>query len=110
MTRFRDLEPWLQPYADYLLKVAEYYDLQPAVTSVYRSPQRQAVLYERWKRGLSDLPAAPPGRSKHERRLAFDLVVRRGGYRSANQAALGQLWRAMGGRWMESDPVHFEAP
>jgi len=106
-SRFRGLQPWLQPYADYLFDVAVASGFRPNVTSVYRSNQRQAVLYERWKRGLSDLPAAPPGRSKHNYGLAFDLVVAQG-YRSGEQAALGAFWREMGGRWYASDPVHFE--
>lgn len=108
--KFRGLQPWLQPYADYLLLVAEYNDLDPVVTSVYRSYARQAVLYERWKRGLSDIPAAPPGRSQHQQGLAFDLVVRKGGYRSDLQDALGAFWVSMGGVWNRPDPVHFGAP
>ncbi len=108
--RFRGLQPWLQPYADYLFKVAQYNGLDPVVTSVFRSYERQAVLYERWKRGLSDIPAAPPGRSKHQQRLAFDLVVRKGGYRGGYQDLLGAFWVSMGGRWNRSDPVHFGVP
>lgn len=107
--RFRDLQPWLQPYADYLLEVAEYNGWRPVVTSVFRSYARQAVLYERYRRGQSDLPAAPPGRSKHQHGLAFDLVAdQRSGYRSWRQTELGRLWQRMGGKWYASDPVHFE--
>ena len=107
--RFRGLQPYLQPYAQYLHDSAVASDMRPTVTSVFRSVQRQAVLYERWRRGLSDLPAAPPGRSKHNHGLAFDLVVRQG-YRSPHQEALGRFWQSMGGRWSKADPVHFEAP
>ena len=105
--KFRGLQGWLQPYAQYLHDSAVASDFRPNVTSVFRSNQKQAVLYERWRRGLSDLPAAPPGRSKHNYGLAFDLVVRQG-YWSPHQRALGHFWRAMGGRWFEKDPVHFE--
>lgn len=107
MIRFRGLVPWLQPYADYLFRVAEASGFRPTVTSVFRSLQQQATLYDRYQRGLSDLPAALPGRSKHNFGLAFDLVVY-SGYRSAEQRALGNFWKEMGGRWFASDPVHFE--
>lgn len=107
MASLRELQPWLKPYAEFLVRVAEYNGFSPTITSVYRSPAKQQVLYERWKAGKSDIPAAPPGHSQHEHRTAFDLVVRQG-YRSPQQAALGALWRQMGGRWGgDVDPVHF---
>jgi len=107
MSRFRGLQPWLVPYADYLEAVALYNGLRVQVTSVFRSNQRQAVLYERYKRGLSDLPAAPPGGSMHNHGLAFDLVVN-GDYRGDAQKALGAFWQGMGGSWGGGvDPVHF---
>lgn len=106
-SRFRGLQPWLEPYAQYLFDSAQRAGFRPIVTSVFRSNQKQATLYERWKRGLSDLPAAPPGRSKHNHGLAFDIVVE-GGYRGPRQRELGAYWRQMGGRWFSSDPVHFE--
>jgi len=109
VNRFRQLQPWVQPYAQYLYDVALYNGMSPVVTSTYRSDQRQAVLYERWKRGLSDLPAAPPGKSLHNHGLAFDLVADRGaGYNSVQQRQLGAFWSSMGGGWFESDPVHFQ--
>lgn len=110
MPSITELRPWLRPYAQFLVDVAQYNGFRPAVTSVYRSPQRQQVLYQRYLRcqreGGSCLPAAPPGMSQHEQRLAFDLVVRQG-YDSPEQAALGHLWISMGGRWSPADPVHF---
>lgn len=106
-TRFRGLQPWLQPYADYLLRVAIANGLRVSVTSVFRSIQKQDVLYQRYQRGLSDIPAAPPGRSWHNYGLAFDLVVD-GDYRGSSQTALGRFWQSMGGVWGGSrDPVHF---
>ena len=106
-SRFKGLAPWLQPYADWLWRWAQLNGLRPIVTSVYRSDAHQATLYDRYRRGLSDLPAAPPGRSKHGKRLAFDMVVMND-YRSSQQAAVGAVWQRMGGRWFASDPVHFE--
>lgn len=103
-----ELAPWLAPYAQWLYNYAVYMGWRPTVTSVYRSPQKQAVLYDRWRRGQSDIPAAPPGRSLHQQRRAFDLVVS-AGYRSPQQRSLGSIWIQLGGRWYNSDPVHFEA-
>lgn len=104
---FLGLIPQLRPFADWLYDVAAFNGLQPHVTSVRRTFQDQAVLYDRYRRGLSDLPAAPPGYSKHEYGLAFDMVVAPG-YHSAAQAALGALWNRIGGKWYSADPVHFE--
>jgi LAS superfamily LD-carboxypeptidase LdcB len=101
---FSGLVYWLRPYAYYLYQVAAYNGLHPRVTSVYRSYQRQAVLYDNYRRGLSALPAAPPGRSKHQYGLAFDMVT-------DNAPALGAFWESMGGKFGGvRDPVHFEAP
>lgn len=109
MASVRDLQPWLAPYAEYLLDVAAYNRLTTQVTSVVRSREAQANLYQRWLNGLSDLPAAPPGTSLHELGLAFDLVVS-GDYRGPSQAALGAFWKRMGGLWSPKDPVHFWVP
>lgn len=110
-SRFAGLQPWLEPYANYLLDVAVYNGFKPIVTSVFRSLQQQETLYDRFKRGLSDLPAAPPGKSKHNYGLAFDMVITPGDYRSPAQQAVGRFWESMGGRWGGMvDPVHFEAP
>ena len=106
MPDVRSLQPWLVPYAEYLLVVAAYNRLPVQVTSVRRSSVAQGRLYRRYLAGLSDLPAAPPGTSMHELGLAFDLVVS-GDYRGPSQAALGAFWKTMGGQWFPSDPVHF---
>ncbi|MCI0372640.1 MAG: D-alanyl-D-alanine carboxypeptidase family protein [candidate division NC10 bacterium] len=99
--------PWLVPYAAYLFDTAAGAGLRPRVTSVFRTRQDQARLWDRYQRGLSRLPAAPPGRSKHERGLAFDMTVQP----PELAAAVGRLWQQMGGRWGgQRDPVHFEAP
>lgn len=97
------LHPGLRPYADYLVRVAQYYGLRPRITSVYRSYAMQQYLYERYLAGKSALPAAPPGRSKHQYGLAFDMVT-------TNPQVIGEFWKRMGGQWWPSDPVHFEAP
>lgn len=98
---FEGLQPWLRPYAVWLYQVADLNGLHPRITSVYRSFQKQAALRERYLRGDSELYAAPPGQSKHQYGLAFDMV-------SSDNTALGNLWRRMGGKWYPSDYPHFE--
>jgi uncharacterized protein YcbK (DUF882 family) len=76
---------------------------QVRVTSVYRSPSEQLELYR--NRARNPFPVAPPGRSYHEYRRAFDV--------SAPDWLLswaGAVWRSWGGTWgAERDPIHFQA-
>lgn len=96
--------------AKQLVRLASEAGLRPRITSVRRSRARQAALYRNWIAGRSPYPAAPPGRSKHERGLAFDVVVTP----LSALRALGEAWESVGGVWggrfSKSDPVHFEAP
>lgn len=101
------LQPWLRPYADYLLDTARYNGVRVRITSVRRTRAQQAALYARYLRGESSLPAAPPGRSLHEHGLAFDVVFNDRWENNPWQYALGDFWRRMGGSWSEIDPVHF---
>lgn len=98
---FRGLHPALVPYAVYLYEYAQWAGLRPRVTSVRRTFQQQSVLYDRFKRGMSSLPAAPPGHSAHERGLAFDMTV-------SNPEWTSYVWHQMGGTWGASDWVHYE--
>lgn len=102
MNRFPGLHPDLAIYAQRLFDWCEQQGLHPRITSIRRSTQQQAVLYERYRRGQSVFPAAPPGRSLHEKGLAFDMVTDDRG-----QSA-GAVWNAAGGRWFSADWVHFE--
>ena len=99
------LRPELTPYFEYLVAVATYVDPSARVTSGYRSTAQQAYLYRRYLAGLSQFPAAPPGRSLHEQGRAIDMVARPEVLRW-----LGQFWVSWGGRWGgDRDPIHFEA-
>ncbi len=110
------LQPWLVPWARWLIAVAQYNGLHVQVTSTLRSREQQTLLWERYVHcqrvgagRATCLPAAPPGTSDHELGRAFDLIVD-GDYRGAAQAAIGRLWQQMGGRWGgAADPVHFAA-
>lgn len=99
----RGMQTWLAPYLGWLVDVAQYNGFQPRITSVYRSTQKQAQLYQRYLEGKSKYPAAAPGRSYHEYGRALDMSA-------TNLPALGELWQRMGGRWGgTADPIHFQA-
>jgi hypothetical protein len=93
----RQLLPELRRAAEVLVA---HYGLK--VTSVYRSPTEQRKLWN--TRHNNPYPVAPPGKSFHEHRRAFDAVGPENVLRQA-----GQTWRSWGGQWFESDPIHFQA-
>lgn len=109
MNSMPGLNPVLQFYGEALIAWANDQGYSPRVTSTYRSYAQQSRLYQKYltalEQGAPTLPAAPPGTSKHEQGLAFDLVT------TPYEAlwTLGQVWNSWGGRWFSSDPVHFEA-
>lgn len=95
----RGLQPWLSPYADYLLQ------LVPGlrVTSVYRSYSEQLALWN--QRHRNPFPVAPPGRSYHNYGRAFDVAGS-----GAALSRAGRIWESWGGTWGgERDPIHFQA-
>lgn len=104
------LDPRLVPYAKYLYQVGKQYDGRLVVTSARRSMAKQQRLYNDYLRGISKIPAAPPGKSLHQLGLAFDLA--RIGKDPLNDPLLnwlGAVWTSWGGRWGgQRDPVHFQ--
>lgn len=95
------LQPWLRPYAEYLLQWATTQG-GVRVTSVYRSYSDQLSLW--LNRSSNPYPVAPPGQSYHQYGRAFDV--------SADIELLelmGRVWRSWGGTWSPSDPIHFQA-
>jgi len=93
----------------YLLAQLAPYGVRATITSGSRSRAQQAQLYTAYvARGRSGLPAAAPGRSKHETGQAVDVSAS-----PAVLAYLGAVWKSWGGTWggdfRQSDPVHFEA-
>lgn len=101
-----ELIPELQPFADDLIQAAARSRLHPRVTSTRRSHAEQKRLYEKFLRGESRFPVAPPGRSAHEYGWAFDMVVTP--FEALSD--VGAFWQGMGGVWGASDPIHFEYP
>lgn len=99
------LHPQLRPHFLQLFALAQHLDPNARVTSARRSRAEQTRLYNRYLAGLSQFPAAPPGRSKHEQGRALDLVAQ-----DAVLRRLGAAWQAAGGKWGGArDPIHFEA-
>ena len=100
------LQPWLQPYAEWLVSAAPYAGARSVrITSVTRSRAQQAALYRRFLAGRSRFPAAPPGRSKHEYGVAWDMVTEPYWV----LGTLGGWWKQLGGIWSPRDAIHFEA-
>lgn len=102
-TRLSDLEPWLQPWARWLLS------LWPSaqVTSTRRTRLEQSRLYQAYQLGASKYPAAPPGSSFHEYGRAFDIFAE-----DWALSELGRIWIQVGGIWGGTDgndPIHFQA-
>lgn len=103
----KGLRPFLQPYAEWLVSAAPSAGVRSLrITSVLRSRAQQRALYANWLAGRSRFPAAPPGRSKHEYGLAFDMVTEP----YSALTTLGSWWKQLGGEWSETDPIHFAAP
>jgi LAS superfamily LD-carboxypeptidase LdcB len=105
MNSLRGVDGWLQFYAEELIAWAASVGFQPRVTSGRRSHALQKKLYEAYRSGRSALPAAPPGKSKHEFGLAVDMIA------NSPQAleSMGKVWQSWGLTWGgKRDPVHFE--
>lgn len=111
MPTLAGLQDWMRRPAEMLVEIARYNDRGFVVTSVRRSTQEQARLYQEFLSGKSGgLPAAPPGRSYHEYGRAFDLA--RFAVHPLSDPLLpllGELWKSWGGTWRASDPIHFQA-
>ncbi len=103
----KDLDYRFRPWAVWLYETADWYRMGPRVVSTYRSWAEQQRLYDRYVRGESRYPAAPPGHSLHNYGLAFDMVTRD----RADLSRLGAIWEGVGGRWggRFNDAPHFDA-
>jgi len=104
------LDARLIPWAKWIYRVGKMQSPLLVVTSARRSPWKQRELWDRYQRGESAIPAAPPGRSLHEHGLAFDLArIGKDPLGDPLLAWLGQVWEYYGGRHGGArDPVHFQ--
>lgn len=95
------LHPTLVKVRRNLPRVAQSLGFNARVTSGYRSPAKQAWLYQRYLAGLQPYPVAPPGYSDHEKGTALDVV-------STDMGKLVSLLTSAGLSWGgPEDPVHF---
>jgi len=110
MADLNTLHPQLAPYAKYLYQLGKYYDPLLVVTSARRSYAKQSQLYSLYMRGLSKIPAAPPGASLHQTGVAWDMArIGKDPLGDPLLAWLGSVWESWGGRWGgQRDPVHFQ--
>jgi len=110
MASLNSLHPQLVQPAKWLLDLGRQYDPLLVVTSARRSYDKQQQLYERYLRGESQIPAAPPGRSLHGHGLAFDMArIGKSPMGDPLLNWLGQVWEWIGGKYGgERDPVHFQ--
>lgn len=95
------LHPKLVTIRRNLPRVARSMGFNARVTSAYRTRSKQAWLYDRYLRGLSQYPVSPPGTSDHEKGLALDVV-------STDPQKLVSLLTSVGLYWAgPDDSVHF---
>ena len=134
MSSISELQPWLRPWATWIRHYGEYlvlrerkagYTVGPLgveprsarakgghfrITSTYRSRRKQQELWDAWRSGRSKIPAAPPGQSAHEYRIAFDIARNRDPFYDDLLHELGDVWSSYGGLYgrFNFDPVHFQ--
>jgi len=103
------LQPWLQPWANWIFRYGQTIDGRLVVTSARRSRAKQLELRMKYLSGESQIFAAMPGFSKHEIGEAFDLAqVGIDPFDSRLLPWLGKWWMYYGGLWGgDRDPVHF---
>jgi len=102
----RTLDASIRDDAEAFIAWLRQQGVRVTVTSARRTRAQQAALYARWLAGRSRYPAAPPGTSKHEAGIAFDLGLDPPVYQQA-----GAVWEQYaGGTWggRFRDEVHFE--
>lgn len=109
MADLRTLQPWLQPWAQWIFDYGKSFNPGLVVTSARRSSVDQQRLRDRYLSGDSPIYAAPAGTSRHEFGEAFDLAsVGVDPFDDWTLPWLGYYWKYYGGLWGgEKDPVHF---
>lgn len=83
--------------------LAQYSDMQ--VTSSFRTHEEQSELYQRYRNGTNQYPAARPGYSEHQSGFALDISRHYGDQEKIHAAmSAAGFFRPL----PESDPVHWE--
>lgn len=104
MSVLSGLDPRLRPLANWWVSVLREYGQNPVITSGRRSAASQRKLYAEYLAGRNPYPVAKPGTSRHEKGMAFDLVVK-------DPQLVGTIWNELYPGvtvWYPKDPVHFE--
>lgn len=109
MASLSTLQPWLQPWANWIFRYGQTLDGKLVITSARRSTADQIRLYNRYIHGESEIPAAVPGKSRHEYGEAFDMAqLGVDVFESRLLPWLGRWWVHYGGLYGGArDPVHF---
>ena len=105
MMQLRGLDSRLRPYAEYAHEIANYYGIDPTVTSTFRSWESQTLLRGRFERGESKYPANRPGDSAHNYGWAWDSVVP-----DHQQDLWDQIRRYVGFEVLPNDIIHAQLP
>lgn len=115
MIALRGMHSSVRPYAEYAMKVAQRYGINPVVTSVTRSLQEQAELRANFERCVAQgrfpsepdckWPANRPGDSAHNFGVAFDSWVP-----PEQMRAWTIIRRWVGFRVPDNDSIHAELP
>jgi hypothetical protein len=105
MSVLSGLDPAVRPWAEWFVSALTRAGFNPRITSVRRSRAAQTKLYQDYLAGRNAYPVAKPGTSRHERGLAWDMVVDYPDY-------VGGIWGSIAPNVFKwggpTDPVHFE--
>jgi peptidoglycan L-alanyl-D-glutamate endopeptidase CwlK len=96
--KIEDLHPTVQDKCRAHMAACEEAGITLIVTSTYRSPEEQAVLYAQGRTAPGKIVTkAKPGQSMHNHRLAYDVVPLRNGKPVwGTSGEDGVLWKTVG--------------
>jgi len=120
--KIEDLHPTVQDKCRAHMAACEEAGITLIVTSTYRSPEEQAVLYAQGRTAPGKIVTkAKPGQSMHNHRLAYDVVPLRNGKPVwGTSGGDGVLWQKVGalgveqglewaGNWVKfKESAHFQ--
>lgn len=120
--KIEDLHPTVQAKCRAHMAACEAAGISLIVTSTYRSPEEQAVLYAQGRTAPGKIVTkAKPGQSMHNHRLAYDVVPLRNGKPVwGTSGEDGVLWQKVGalgveqglewaGNWVKfKESAHFQ--
>jgi peptidoglycan L-alanyl-D-glutamate endopeptidase CwlK len=120
--KIEDLHPTVQDKCRAHMAACEEAGITLIVTSTYRSPEEQAVLYAQGRTAPGKIVTkAKPGQSMHNHRLAYDVVPLRNGKPVwGTSGEDGVLWQKVGalgveqglewaGNWVKfKESAHFQ--